>query len=184
MTENPYKLAQGNPAGSLAQKSLTALGEMLSGRAKRKADVADKMLDSDLRIREGRKTAKALGKQDRKTARAEGEVTRKNYSKQVKANVKAAERLTGTAKGMGVAEPGTKFKMTPTSLEVTTKKPKAPATRSRGATAKPARPAPAPKTPATKNKAAVTGAKVPNAPVKGVSGSKSSTPKPTARKAK
>lgn len=178
MTENPYKLAGGNPAGSLAQKSLSAIGEALSGRAQRKADVANKMLDSELRIREGRKITKAQGKQDRKTTRTEGEVTRKNYSKQIKANVKAAERLTGTEKGKGVAEPGTKFSMTPTSLDMTTKK----ATRSRSA-AKPAA-KPAAKTPTPKNNAMVTGTNVPKSPVKGVSKAKAPTPKPTARKPK
>jgi hypothetical protein len=142
MSENPYKLAGGNPAGSLAQNTITAIGDIFSGRAKRKADIANKLLDSDLRIRESKTAIKTQGK-----------VERKNYSSQIKTNAKAAERLTGTEKGKGVTEPGTKFKMTPTNLELTTKKSKAPAATAKMPTAKSTRPAPTSKTSTVKETA-------------------------------
>jgi hypothetical protein len=173
MTENPYKLAGGNPAGSLAQ-SITNLGNLFADRAERKAKFSEKMMDSESRIRENAEASK----QDRKTLKAQGKIANKGYKSQVKANVKAAERLTGTEKGKGVTQPGTKFSMTPTSLDATTKK----ATRARAA-AKPAA-KPAAKTPAPKNNAMVKGTNVPKAPVKGVPKAKAATPKPTARKAK
>jgi hypothetical protein len=190
MEKQPYKLAQGNPAGSLAQSSLSAIGEALSGRANRKAEIANKMLDSELSIRQARKSIKAQGKQDRRTARTEGEqarmtaqtageqtrmtkktegkVARRGYASQVKTNVKAAERLTGAKKGKGVTQGGTKLKMTPDTLEITTKKPKAPAARGgRGAS--------------SRSQASVTGTNVPKAPVQGVAKPRTATPRKGAK---
>jgi hypothetical protein len=171
--KSPYSFG-GNGVSSLAQ-SISKIGEAFGGLRKEKQRLNDKMLDSEIRIREGavRDTLKSsLKESEIKTA---GKQERKTYKKQVNTNVKAAERLTGTKKGEGVTEGGTKFRMTPTSLDLTTKKTSAPATP-----AKTSRPAskPAAKTPAAKPAA------TPKATPKAPAAKPAATPKPTAKKVK
>jgi hypothetical protein len=170
--KSPYSFG-GNGAGSLAQ-SISKIGEAFGGLSKAKQRLNDKMLDSEIRIREravGDILKSSLKEKEMKTA---GQQQRKNYKKQVKANVKAAERLTGTAKGAGVTEGGTKFRMTPNSLDITTKDAPKPKTSSRKPAAK------------SSNKAMVSGANIPKAPVTGTKPSSkpaTSTPKAAAPKA-
>jgi hypothetical protein len=104
--KSPYSFG-GNGAGSLAQ-SISKIGEAFGGLRKEKQRLNDKMLDSEIRIREraiADSLKSSLKKKEMKTA---GKQERKTYKKQVNTNVKAAERLTGTEKGQGVVKPGSK----------------------------------------------------------------------------
>jgi hypothetical protein len=170
--KSPYSFG-GNGAGSLAQ-SISKIGEAFGGLSKAKQRLNDKMLDSEIRIRERAINdvfKSSLKKKEMKTA---GKVERKIYKGQVKTNVKAAERLTGTEKGKGVVKPGSNVSFSRENMSFTAKDAPKPKTSSRKPAAK------------SSNKAMVSGANIPKAPVTGTKPSSkpaTSTPKAAAPKA-
>jgi hypothetical protein len=124
--KSPYNFG-GNGAGSLAQ-SISKIGEAFGGLRKEKQRLNDKMLDSEIRIREraiADSLKSSLKKKEMKTA---GKQERKTYKKQVSTNVKAAERLTGTEKGQGVVKGGSKVSFGRERMDFTAKDTSAPAT--------------------------------------------------------
>ena len=166
-SKSPYNFGGGNAASSLVQ-SIKSIGDAFSARKANERRTNDKMLDSEIRIREravGDTLRSTLKEKELKTA---GKQERKVYKSQIKANVKAAERLTGTAKGQGVVKPGSKVSFARERMDFTAKEaPPAPKPTKRAA----------PKT----TPAAKTPAKPAAAPK---STPKAAAPKPAARKAK
>lgn len=170
-SKSPYNFGGGNAASSLVQ-SIKSIGEAFSARKANERRINDKMLDSEIRIREravGDTLRSTLKEKELKTA---GKQERKVYKSQIKANVKAAERLTGTAKGQGVVKPGSKVSFGRERMDFTAKESPAAPKRTRTAAPKPSSaPKPAAKTPA----------KPATAPK---STPKAAAPKPAVRKAK
>lgn len=142
MTNQPYKFAQGNPAGSLAQ----SVSGFIAGGLKQRSGVQEKLMEHNMRLREMKKE----GKQVRKTIRTQGEVNkelaftkgsieeavqkskiketgkqnRKLEKAKAKAAVRSAEGMAKAAQTLGAtAAPGTRVGITPQKAEYTTPKP-------------------------------------------------------------
>lgn len=157
-SKSPFSF-NGNGASSLAQ-SIGKIGEAFGGLRKEKQRLNDKMLDSEIRIRERAITDTLRSSLKSSEMKSAGKQERKTYKSQIKANVKAAERLTGTEKGQGVVKAGSKVSFGRERMDFTSKespKPEAPKeapkpknTRAATSKAKPAtKPTAAPKPAAT-----------------------------------
>lgn len=180
MTENPYKLSGGNPAGSLAQ-SIANIGNLFADRASRKAKLSEKMMDSEIRMREKAVDRMVAGQEERKNIKTQGKVEKKQYKSQAKTNVKAAERLVGAKKGEGAVKGGTKVSLGRERLDMTAKESAPAAKPSKASATKAPRQTPAAKTPAAKTPAKAAAAKPAPAPT--TKAAPTAKP-PTARKAK
>lgn len=110
MKNQPYNFAQGNPAGSLAQR----VAGFISGGLQQRAGVQQTLMEHNMRLREikkegkqVRKTIRTQGAVDKEVATNQGMVDTSVHESKVKTMTKAAKKLSKNV------QPNTKFDVSP-----------------------------------------------------------------------